>query len=169
MLEVLAVPAALLGASAAGYTAMLFAQCEGRDLWQTPLLLPLLLARAVVAGAAAYAVVDLVITVPSARAVWWALLGGVAAVGFLTLVELGAHGTRHVELALHAMTRGAQAGLFRAGVALGVIVPGALVVVALATDAGGTALVAVAGVSAVTGMLLSETAFVRAGQSVPLS
>ena len=36
----------LIGLAAAGYTAFLFAQCEGRDLWQTPLLLPALLARA---------------------------------------------------------------------------------------------------------------------------
>ena len=34
-----------------GYTAFLFGQCEGRDLWQTPLLLPILLAQAVAAGA----------------------------------------------------------------------------------------------------------------------
>ncbi|MEZ5296142.1 MAG: hypothetical protein R2697_07705 [Ilumatobacteraceae bacterium] len=33
------------------YTAFLFGQCEGRDLWQTPLLLPILLAQAVAAAA----------------------------------------------------------------------------------------------------------------------
>ena len=58
---------AVLGAATAGYTAFLFAQCEGRDLWQTPLLLPLLLARAVVAGAAAYAILDLFMDIPSQR------------------------------------------------------------------------------------------------------
>jgi formate-dependent nitrite reductase membrane component NrfD len=41
----------LLGAAAAGYSAFLFAQAEGRDFWQSPLLLPHLLAQAVVAGA----------------------------------------------------------------------------------------------------------------------
>ena len=46
VIEVLALPAALLAAGAAGYTAFLFGQCEGRDLWQTPLLLPILLAQA---------------------------------------------------------------------------------------------------------------------------
>ena len=46
----LSVPAALLAAATAGYTALLFGQCEGRDLWQTPLLLPTLLAQAAVAG-----------------------------------------------------------------------------------------------------------------------
>ena len=56
---------ALLAAAVAGYTAFLFGQCEGRDLWQTPLLLPILLAQAVVAGGAAYSLLDLVIDVPS--------------------------------------------------------------------------------------------------------
>jgi Fe-S-cluster-containing dehydrogenase component/formate-dependent nitrite reductase membrane component NrfD len=169
VIEVLAIPVALLGASTAGYTAFLFAQCEGRDLWQTPLLLPLLLARAVVAGASAYAVADVFMNIPSERAVWWALLGGVVAVGFLTLVELGAHGSRHVELAVHAMTRGEHATWFAGGVVLGVVTPGVLVIVALAADVSSPGLAALAGLSAVAGMFLSETAFIRAGQSVPLS
>ena len=46
---------ALLGLGVAGYTAFLFAQCEGRDLWQSKLLLPHLLAGAIGAGAAVLA------------------------------------------------------------------------------------------------------------------
>jgi len=42
----------VLGAASAGYSAFLFAQAEGRDFWQSPLLLPHLLAQAIVAGAA---------------------------------------------------------------------------------------------------------------------
>src|SRR5258708_33643500 len=41
----------VLAAAAAGYSAFLFAQAEGRDFWQSPLLLPHLLTQAVVAGA----------------------------------------------------------------------------------------------------------------------
>ena len=52
VVQVVALPAAVLAAGTAGYTAFLFGQCEGRDLWQTPLLLPVLLAQAVAAGAA---------------------------------------------------------------------------------------------------------------------
>ena len=44
---------AALALGVAGYTAFLFAQCEGRDLWQSKLLLPHLIAQAVVLGAAA--------------------------------------------------------------------------------------------------------------------
>jgi Fe-S-cluster-containing dehydrogenase component/formate-dependent nitrite reductase membrane component NrfD len=165
----LAAPVAVLGAATAGYTAFLFAQCEGRDLWQTPLLLPLLLARAVVAGAAAYSIADVFMEIPSHQAVWWTLLGGVSVIGFLTMVELGSRGSRHVELAIHAMIRGEFAGWFRAGFVLGVLVPAVLVVIALAIDTSGPALAAVGGLAAVAGIFLSETAFVRAGQSVPLS
>ena len=59
LLKVLAIPAVIGAAGTAGYTAYLFAQCEGRDLWQTPLLLPVLLAQAATAGGAAYAILDL--------------------------------------------------------------------------------------------------------------
>jgi formate-dependent nitrite reductase membrane component NrfD len=168
-LEVLAVPAAVLGAATAGYTAFLFAQCEGRDLWQTPLLLPLLLARAVVAGASAMAVLDLFMDIPSPHAVWWSMLGGLVAIAFLTWVELTSHGSRHVELAVASMTSGAQKTWFRAGAAIGVLAPTVLVVIALAVGTDNPVLVAIAAVFALVGMWLSETAFVRAGQAVPLS
>ena len=43
MLGVLAIPLVLLALGAAGYSAFLFAQAEGRDFWQSPLVLPHLL------------------------------------------------------------------------------------------------------------------------------
>jgi Fe-S-cluster-containing dehydrogenase component len=52
-LAVLRWVSAVLGLGVAGYTAFLFGQCEGRDLWQSPLLLPHLLAQALACGAAA--------------------------------------------------------------------------------------------------------------------
>lgn len=168
-IKIVAIPTALLGAATAGYTAFLFGQCEGRDLWQTPLLLPMLLARAVIAGASAYAVLDVVMDIPSHQAVWWALLGGVVAIAFLSWVELQSHGSRHVEMAIADMTKGAQKTLFRGGVILGMLLPALLTVIALAADVDTPILVAIAGVSALFGMFLSETAFVRAGQAVPLS
>ena len=168
-LQVLAIPVALLGAATAGYTAYLFAQCEGRDLWQTPLLLPMLLARAVVAGAAAYAIADLFMDVRSPHAVWWSMLGGIAVIAFLTLVEIGSHGSRHVEMAVHSMTSGQHAGLFRAGVIVGLVIPAVALIIALAADFDDPWLAAVAGLAALAGVFFAETAFVRAGQSVPLS
>ena len=170
LLKALAIPAVLAAAGTAGYTAYLFAQCEGRDLWQTPLLLPVLLAQAVTAGGAAYAVMDLFMQIPEPTAVRWVLLGGVAATVLFVAIELSAHGSRHVELAVGAMTRGAYARQFWwGGVGLGMVLPAVLVIVALAADVDAAALPALAGLSAVVGMFAYEDAFVRAGQSVPLS
>ena len=39
------IPAMFFGAAGAGYTAFLFGQAEGRDFWQSPLLLPICLCR----------------------------------------------------------------------------------------------------------------------------
>ncbi|MDQ3468844.1 MAG: polysulfide reductase NrfD, partial [Actinomycetota bacterium] len=64
LIQAAAVPSIVLGAATAGYTAWLFAQCEGRDLWQTPLMLPVLLAQAVTAGAAALAIVAPLFDIP---------------------------------------------------------------------------------------------------------
>ncbi len=168
-LQVIAIPTALLGAATAGYTAFLFGQCEGRDLWQTPLLLPMLLARAVIAGASAYAILDVAMDIPSPRAVWWALLGGVIAIAFLSWVELQSKGSRHVEMAIADMTKGAQKQLFQGGLVFGMLLPAVLAIIALAADIDTPIVVGIAGLSALFGMFLSETAFVRAGQSVPLS
>jgi Fe-S-cluster-containing dehydrogenase component/formate-dependent nitrite reductase membrane component NrfD len=164
LVEVLAVPGLVLGAATAGYTAYLFGQCEGRDLWQTPLLLPILLAQAVVAGASAFLVADVFMAVPEADALRWVLLAGVGALALLTFAEVSGRGTAHVELATKAMTRGRYATRFWLfGIALGLAVPAALVII------GGTALGAAAGVAALAGLAGYEDAFVRAGQSVPLS
>src|SRR5205085_1231940 len=48
-------PNAMFGLATAGYTAFLFQQCEGRDLWQGGLVLPHLLVQAVMCGAVALA------------------------------------------------------------------------------------------------------------------
>ncbi|WP_419848877.1 4Fe-4S dicluster domain-containing protein [Candidatus Poriferisocius sp.] len=168
-LQVLAAPAALLGLATAGYTAFLFAQCEGRDLWQSPLVLPTLLAQAVVAGGAGYAVMELAVDGPAPVAVQWVLLAGVLATAMLVAAELLGRGTPHVEAAVAAMARGRYARQFWiGGVALGLVVPAVLVAVSLAVDSG-PVLAAVAGICAVAGMWCYEDSFVRAGQSVPLS
>ena len=168
-LQVLAAPAALLAAATAGYTAFLFGQCEGRDLWQTPLLLPTLLAQAAVAGGAGYAVLALAVDVPDSDAVQWVLLAGVLATAVLVAAELVSHRTAHVDAAVAVMTRGRYARRFWAGgVVLGLAVPAALVAVGLTAEVGPTP-AAAAGISALAGMWFYEDSFVRAGQSVPLS
>ena len=165
----LAVPAAVLAAATAGYTAFLFGQCEGRDLWQSPLLLPTLLAQAAAAGGASYSLADIAMEVPGVAAVRWTMLGGIVASAVLIFVEVMSRGTPHVEAAVAAMTRGRYARQFWVGgVVLGLVLPAVLTGAALATGAG-AALPAAAGLAALAGMWFYEDSFVRAGQSVPLS
>jgi len=207
LIQTLALPAALLAAATAGYTALLFAQCEGRDLWQTPLLGPTLLAQAVAAGAGGWAIADVFMAVPEPAVVRWALLGSVAAGAILVWLETaeadrdaartgagasrsatagegavmsGTHGLgkgkaagrspAHVAAAVRVMTRGAQSQRFWTGIAVGLAVPAALAGIALVVGGGtGTGLAGAAGAAALVGMWFYEDAFVRAGQSVPLS
>jgi formate-dependent nitrite reductase membrane component NrfD len=169
-LQVLAVPVSLLAAGVAGYTAFLFGQCEGRDLWQTPLLLPILLAQAVIAGASAYSIIDLFIAIPEARAIHITFLAALGALALLIATELWSKGPRHVELATLEMTRGAYAGQFWfGGILNGLVVPAALLVFVLTADPPGPFPAACAGLAALFGLYAYEDAFVRAGQSVPLS
>lgn len=166
-LAALAGPTALAAAATAGYTALLFGQCEGRDLWQTPVVLPMLLAQAVAAGGAAFALLDTAMEIPATGAVRAALVAGSVAVLLLTAAETRHHPTPSVELALHNMTRGPIASRYRAGV--GALATGAGAGgVALALDLG-PALPAGAGLLVLFGLWAYEDAFVRAGQSVPLS
>jgi Ni/Fe-hydrogenase subunit HybB-like protein len=164
-----AVPAGVLGAGVAGYTAWLFGQCEGRDLWQTPLLLPLLLAQAVTAGGAALVLGAGAFGVPDELRdlALWCLFGGALAQLALTMVEITSHGTVHVEMATRAMTHGAYRTRFWAGVAVGMLAPAALALASIGVD--GLVPGAIGAIAALLGLYLTEDAFVRAGQSVPLS
>jgi Fe-S-cluster-containing dehydrogenase component/formate-dependent nitrite reductase membrane component NrfD len=168
-LAVLALPTALMAAAVAGYTAFLFGQCEGRDLWQTPLLLPILLAQAVVAGGAAFALLDLVMAIPEARTLSIAFLAGIGALVLLIATEVVSTGSRHVELATLEMTRGRYATRFWLGVLVGLVIPGVLLSIALSIDEPGPWPAAIAGATALVGLFSYEDAYIRAGQSVPLS
>jgi hypothetical protein len=131
----------------------------------------MLLARAVTAGASAWLLADLFLEVRDPDAVRYALIGGVVAVLALSWMETVSHGSRHVELAVRAMVKGEHSSLFWGGLASGCVLPLVLGIVAVTTASrsAAVALGALAGIAALIGMFLSETAFIRAGQSVPLS
>ena len=173
LIKAIAVPTALFAAGTAGYTAFLFGQCEGRDLWQTPLLLPTLLAQAVTAGGAAFALLDIFLDVADNQLIMGIFCGGLLALGLLLLAELWSKGTRHVELAMAEMTKGAYASRFwGGGIAVGLLLPLVLVAAVLGFDLSANTEVtlgAIAGVAALAGMFAYEDAYVKAGQSVPLS
>ena len=159
------------GVMLAGYTAFLFGQCEGRDLWQSPLLFPHTVVNAVVAGAGALAIVALVVEAPPALAqvLGWSLLLGVLASALIVALDLfGSHATGQAERAAKNLWRDLYARRFwLGGMLVGIALPAALAAAALALAA--PAVLALAGLLALIGLWLYEDAWVRAGQSVPLS
>ena len=165
----LAVPTSVFGAGTAGYTAWLFAQCEGRDLWQTPLMLPVLLAQAVTAGASALIIPISLFDVDAGleSLVMWSLFGGVIAQLVLVAIEVTSHATVSVEVATAMMTKGKYRGRFWTGVVVGMVAAGGVALAAAL--AGDTNIGVIAAVLALIGLAAYEDAFVRAGQSVPLS
>jgi formate-dependent nitrite reductase membrane component NrfD len=156
----LAVPLVGLALASAGYSAFLFAQAEGRDFWQSPLVLPHLLVTAVVAGAA----VTLLAHGPSAgrRGL---LLTALGVNLFLILAErYTPHANLDAALAARLITDGPWRGLFWGGVVVtGTLLPALLLLPTSRVTA------VVAALLALGGLYLWEESWVKAGQAVPLS
>ena len=163
-----------LAGAAAIYTAFLFAQAEGRDLWQSPLLPFHLLAQAFVAGAGALLPLGLLLAAPPGLA---AILGVALVVGllvdlFVTLVgEFGIpHASEVAARAAHAIRAGRYRRWFWiGGITIGHVVP--LLLVGLGTLLPGLALplAALGGLAAIGGLYAFEYAFVMAPQEIPNS
>ncbi len=148
---------AILGLGVAGYTAFLFGQCQGRNLWQSRALLPHLLLQALLCGSAC-----LLPFAPDSLGLRVTFLA--AALGHLlfALAE---------RLKSHPTDNGRQAAAYLATVRWGGMQPyreglliGGVLAALLALWAPALALVAV-----LFGLCLYEWAFVRAGQLPPLS
>jgi len=164
----LLVLASLLGIGAAIYTAFLFGQAEGRDLWQSPLLPPHLLIQAVMIGAATLLLVGLAVELPAELASFARATFAVALVLDLFVTLLGEFGMPHASdvaaQAAHAISHGKYARLFWGGaIALGHVVPLALLAVS------GPVPAALAALCAGVGLYCFEHAFVMAPQEVPNS
>lgn len=166
-----ALPGVPLAALAAGYTAFLFGQAEGRDFWQSPLLLPHLLVQATIAGAATLALtaIALGVSVRLPDVLAWLLVGGLAANALVMFAELfSPHPTTHVARAASAMTVGRYARLFWLGaVGIGVALP--LILLTIFLIGGALAALGTAAALALVGLLAYEHAWVQSGQIVPLS
>jgi Fe-S-cluster-containing dehydrogenase component/formate-dependent nitrite reductase membrane component NrfD len=169
----LLIPAALFAGATAAYTAFLFGQAEGRDFWQNPLLLPILLVQAILAGAAALGLLSWFLNASSTLSTLFTivLLSAIVVHMFLALVEVfGAHSTSHVAAAAHFISRGDLQwvfwGLF---IMVGSALPFIILSSALLIPITQPALLGVAGMAALVGLFAYEHCFVTAGQSVPLS
>lgn len=162
-------PAVVAGILAAVYTAFLFGQCEGCDLWQSPLLPLHLLAQCVLTSAAVLALLPdgLGITPELHRAAAFGLAFGLSVHGLIVLGELVIpHGTDSARRAAELITRGPLGAIFWGGaVGIGGVLPAVLLIVGW----GASLAVGLAGASALVGLLAFEWCFVMAGQGVPNS
>lgn len=167
----LSIPASAL---MAGYTAFLFGQAEGRDLWQSPVLFWHLQAQAVMVGSGALAVAGLFLDLSDEA--WTLVIASfvVATVAHLVILLIeyaGKHASRQAATAAHVITSGRYAKTFW----MGSVVPTVLAAIAgaaawaMGADTTSTVLVALAGLVVQPALLAYESVFVRAGQDMPLS
>ena len=167
--QVLLWPTVLVGFGAAAYTAFLFGQCEGRDLWQTPLLPAHLIVQALMCGSAVLALLPNVLGgSDAARA--FAVPALIITLGLHLLMMLGEmampHTTDNSRYAARLITHGPFSSAFWVGaVAVGGLAP-LLIMLAAPHNAIADGLAAVL---ALAGLLIFEWCFVMAGQSVPNS
>lgn len=157
-----------LAVGVAIYTAFLFGQAEGRDLWQSGLLPTHLLIQSTMLGGGALVAMDLFITMPPAlsQVAVVAFVSGLILDLFVTLFgEFGMpHASEVAARAAHDISHGAYRNHFWWGsIGLGHVIPAALLL------AGMPALAALAGICAALGMYFFEYAFVMAPQDVPNS
>jgi Fe-S-cluster-containing dehydrogenase component/formate-dependent nitrite reductase membrane component NrfD len=150
----LAIAGAPLAVLTAIYTAFLFAQARGRDLWQSRLLPPHLLVQAVAVGSSALALA------PGATpALAWLLAIASALHVAIAIAEVALpQPTEHARLAVGAMVSGAYAGVFWPGLALAAA--GALAAPWLPVPSA---------IAVLAGVLAFEHAHVQAGQIVSLA
>jgi formate-dependent nitrite reductase membrane component NrfD len=161
--------AALLAIGTASYSAFLFAQAEGRELWQSPLFFWQLIVQAAAAGSATMLIVGALAEQPAGAATSIASVLEVAlAIGLgMTLVEVYLPASSEdVRLARAILVRGSLRSWFWGGaVAVGAIVPLSVL------RAAGTGAVpaCVASALALAGLWIWEWLWLRAGQAVRLS
>jgi formate-dependent nitrite reductase membrane component NrfD len=172
--SVLLWPTVLVGFCAAAYTAFLFGQCEGRDLWQTPLLPAHLIVQALLCGSAVLALLPETIG-GSTQALAFAVPTLLISLVLHLLMLLGEvampHTTDNGRYGARLMTHGPFARAFWGGaVVLGGIVPMLLLLIGPLLSAASNRIAAgLASVLALAGLLIFEWCFVMAGQSVPNS
>ena len=166
VLQLLLWPLAICSILTTCYTAFLFAQGLARDMWQGPQSAVDLLAQAIVEGAAALLLASLVPSVHADPAFVSVLAAALAGGLVLHLAIIGvenllmASPTRHHELAVAAIRRGAFARLFWGGAVGTAAIAAALAIAGAAPIAAALALAA---------SFAWEYIWVEAGQSVPIS
>ncbi len=153
------------------YTAFLFAQAEGRDLWQSALLPFHLVIQAFMAGSAVLLLVNLFAPMPAdlSQGVLITFVAALIVDLFITLVgEFSIpHASEIAARAAHDISYGRYKNYFWGGsITLGHLVPLLLLLIAIPLASLMPVLAAVSGLCAVVGLYLHEYAFVMAPQEI---
>jgi Fe-S-cluster-containing dehydrogenase component/formate-dependent nitrite reductase membrane component NrfD len=159
-------PGIILGGLTAIYTAFLFSQSKGRDLWQNPLLPIHLFVQAVLSGAAAFVLLSAFVPISAdvLYIVRITLLVSIALHIALVVSEaVTPHMTADAAKAAHNMIKGRYRVFYWTGLVAGGILP-------LLFGFGNVyGMIEFASLLVLVGLLAYEHAYVQAGQSVPLS
>lgn len=155
------------------YTAFLFAQAEGRDLWQSPLLPFHLVVQAFMMGSGVLLLIGLFIQLPAQMTQTVTAVFAVSLLVDLFVTLVGEFSVPHASevagRAAHEISHGRYRRHFWGGsITLGHIIP--LLALFIGWQVGGTAVLgAAAGLAAAIGLYLYEYAFVMAPQEIPNS
>jgi Fe-S-cluster-containing dehydrogenase component/formate-dependent nitrite reductase membrane component NrfD len=151
------------------YTAFLFGQAKGRDFWQSPGLALHMLVHALMAGAAAFMIINLLL---EATTGWSTYLQNMLyfAIGFNLLTMLfeltTTHPTADAKYTVSMITKGRYSRLFYGGVLLmGNVLP----LVLMAVAGSNPVVAALAGAAVLAGIYITEHIWVEAPQRIPLS
>lgn len=160
---------------AAVYTAFLFAQAEGRDLWQSPLLPFHLVVQALMVGSGTLLLVNAFIDMPVEMTRVTSILFFVALLVDLFVTLIGEfsipHASEVAARAAHDISHGTYKNHFWWGsIALGHVLPAGLLILSwFAPAVIGTVFLATAGLATAAGLYFYEYAFVMAPQEIPNS
>jgi Fe-S-cluster-containing dehydrogenase component/formate-dependent nitrite reductase membrane component NrfD len=170
---IVVVAAALLALGAACYSAFLFAQAKGRDLWQSPSFFWHLALQAIAAGAATTIICGLALglTADALAPVGKALMTALVVALAITLVDtLRTPGTAEAKRAHKVMSHGALRGQFWGlAVGLGMLLPTVVLAASIFVSGPSVFVLASASVFSLIGLWFYEDVWVKAGQALPLS
>ena len=159
--------------ASACYSAFLFAQAKGRDLWQSPLFLWHLLVQALIAGSATIFIAGALMDVsevlrPAALVMLISLIVSLA----MNLGEIALpHVSEDVKIATRALVNGHLSRRFW-GLVIGTGLVAPIILTALVLPSlipGGLAFEVLAALLALAGLWWFEELWVKAGQAAPLS
>jgi Fe-S-cluster-containing dehydrogenase component/formate-dependent nitrite reductase membrane component NrfD len=169
-LRVLVWPSALLAILTAVYSAFLFGQAEGRDFWQSPLLLWHLLVAAALAGSAMLTLIGAFAGARTQPFVSGILLGSLLA-HFLALMAelLVPHPNADAAAAAHLIVWGRFRERFWGyTVGVGIALP-VIILAPFAASPPPAPLAIIASLVAMYGLYVYEELWIKAGQAIPLS